>query len=109
MTTQQPVAVGGHAEALLSLDDLCRTCAVQAEFVVALLEEGVAQPAEGQTAESWRFSEVQVCRVSVAWRLQRDLGVNPAGAGLALALLDELETLRAQLARLDPTAQDPRP
>jgi chaperone modulatory protein CbpM len=30
-------------------------------------------------------------------RLQRDLGVNPAGAALALQLMDELEQLRAQL------------
>jgi chaperone modulatory protein CbpM len=34
----------------------------------------------------------------VAWRLQRDLGVNLPGAALALQLLDEVETLRAQLA-----------
>lgn len=89
-TTPEPAA--------LTLEELCRTCAVQAEFVQAMLEEGAIQPIEGQAPESWRFTEVQVHHVSVAWRLQRDLGVNPAGAALALQLMDEVETLRAQLA-----------
>lgn len=106
MTTPKFVIVSGQTEAMLTLDGLCRACAVQTEFVMALLEEGVAQPAEGQAADSWRFSEVQVRRVTVAWRLQRDLGVNPAGAALALQLLDEMETLRAQLAGLDTAGHD---
>lgn len=101
MTTPKPLEATGQTEPMLTLDDLCRACAVQAEFVMAMLEEGVAQPAEGQMPTTWRFSEVQVHRVTVAWRLQRDLGVNPAGAALALQLLDEMETLRAQLANLD--------
>jgi chaperone modulatory protein CbpM len=64
----------------------------------------VVQPVKGQAPESWRFGEAQVHHVTVAWRLQRDLGVNPAGAALALRLLDEMETLRAQLAA-HPTGQ----
>ncbi len=106
MTTQKPLEATGQTEPMLTLDDLCRACAVQTEFVMAMLEEGVAQPAEGEAATTWRFSEVQVRRVTVAWRLQRDLGVNPAGAALALQLLDEMETLRAQLANLEPGGQD---
>ena len=101
MTAQKPLAASGQIDSMLTLDGLCRACAVQTEFVMAMLEEGVAQPAEGQQPDNWRFSEVQVKRVTVAWRLQRDLGVNPAGAALALQLLDEMETLRAQLANLD--------
>lgn len=85
-------------QALFSLEQLCRTCAVQTEFVMAMLDEGVVQPVKGQAPDSWRFGETQVHHVTVAWRLQRDLGVNPAGAALALQLLDEMETLRAQLA-----------
>jgi chaperone modulatory protein CbpM len=106
MTTQKPIEASGQTDPMLTLDGLCRACAVQTEFVMAMLEEGVAQPAEGQRPDTWRFSEVQVRRVTVAWRLQRDLGVNPAGAALALQLLDEMDTLRAQLANPDPTRQD---
>jgi chaperone modulatory protein CbpM len=81
----------------LTLDDVCRACAVQSEFLLTLLDEGVIEPAEGESPESWRFTSVQVHHVSVAWRLQRDLGVNPAGAALVLQLLEEVQTLRAQL------------
>lgn len=81
----------------LTLEDLCQACAVQSGFVLTLLDEGVIEPSEGQAIDTWRFSAVHVTHVTVAWRLQRDLGVNPAGAALALQLLDEVQTLRAQL------------
>jgi chaperone modulatory protein CbpM len=85
----------------LSLDELSRTCAVHSEFIVELVQEGVIAPAPAaahSAPETWRFSSLQVRRTMVAWRLQRDLGVNLPGAALALQLLDELETLRAQMA-----------
>ena len=80
----------------LSLDEVSRVCAVQAGFIIELVEEGVIAPIAGDEIQSWRFSGMQMQRVTVAWRLQRDLGVNLAGAALALQLLDEVETLRAQ-------------
>lgn len=81
----------------LTLLEVSRTCAVQTDFVVELIEEGALVPLAGSAPESWRFTIVQTRQVTVAARLQRDLGVNPAGAALALQLLDEVETLRAQL------------
>lgn len=42
-------------------------------------------------------------RALVALRLQEDLGVNLAGAALALQLLEELETLRSRLRVLEET------
>ena len=35
----------------------------------------------------------------IASRLQRDLGVNTAGAALAIDLMEQLERLRAELGR----------
>lgn len=58
------------APQVVLLPELCRACAVQTDFVLSLLEEGVAQPTERQQPQSWRFSELQVKRVSVAWHLQ---------------------------------------
>lgn len=80
-----------------TLEEVCRACAVQAAFILELLEEGIVTPLAGSSPEHWRFSSVQLRHVTVAWRLQRDLGVNLAGAALALQLLDEIETLRAQI------------
>ena len=65
------------------------------QFVIAMLDEGVVQPVRGQTPESWLFGETEVHHLTVAWRLQRDLGVNPAGAALALRLLDEMASFES--------------
>lgn len=83
----------------LTLDDLCRACAAQSELIVDLVHEGVLAPL-GAAPEVWRFTGAHLHRATVAVRLQRDLGVNPAGAALALELMDELDSLRAQLNRL---------
>ncbi len=83
----------------LTLDDLCRACASEAALIIELVEEGVLAPA-GRSPEHWRFTGLHMHRATVAVRLQRDLGVNLAGAALALQLMDEVEALRAQLRRL---------
>ncbi len=80
----------------LTLDELCRACSTEAEQLMALVDEGVLAPI-GTQRSGWRFTGVQLRRARVAVRLQRDLGVNIAGAALALELLDELDDLRARL------------
>jgi len=80
----------------LTLADLCRACAVETGFVIELVEEGVIVPV-GQEPRLWRFPYAHLRRVRVASRLERDLGVNLAGAALALELLEEIEALRARL------------
>lgn len=81
----------------LTFDEIGRACAVQDGFIMALIEEGVIAPLAGSAPQSWRFTSLQMRQVTVAWRLQRDLGVNLPGAALALQLLDQIETLRAQI------------
>ncbi len=85
----------------LTLDELCRACAVQATLVIELVDEGVIAPV-GDVPEVWRFDALHLRRARVAIRLQRDLGVNPAGAALALQLLDELDSLRHQVRLQNP-------
>jgi chaperone modulatory protein CbpM len=80
----------------LTLEVLCRACRAEAEQLEALVDEGVIAPS-GSERGDWRFTGVQLRRARVAVRLQRDLGVNMAGAALALQLMDELDDLRAQL------------
>ena len=84
----------------LSLDDLCRACAAQAGRIVELVDEGLLTPA-GMAPESWRFTGAHLHRARIALRLESDLGVNLAGAALALELLDELDTLRERVRRLE--------
>jgi chaperone modulatory protein CbpM len=72
---------------------------VRVEFIVGLVDEGVLDPI-GREPHRWRFTGTQLRRATVALRLQRDLGVNRAGAALALQLLDEIETLQARLRKM---------
>ncbi|OHC74297.1 MAG: MerR family transcriptional regulator [Rhodoferax sp. RIFCSPLOWO2_12_FULL_60_11] len=98
MSTTPKRAATAEPASELTLLEISRCCAVQTDFIVELIEQGALAPLAGSAPENWRFTTVQTRQVTVAARLQRDLGVNPAGAALALQLLDELETLRAQLA-----------
>ena len=83
----------------LTLAEISRSCAVHAEYIIELVEEGVLAPV-GREPRGWRFSGGQVRRASMALRLQRDLGVNLAGVALALELLDELNAMRARLSAI---------
>lgn len=84
----------------LTLDDMCRACAAQTDIIVELVSEGVIDTDEAppnQPPEHWRFTGLHLHRAKVAMRLHRDLGVNFAGAALALELMDELQALKAKL------------
>ncbi len=84
----------------ITLAELCRICRVPAERVFDLVEEGIAEPL-GPDPRYWRFQGVSVLRVRCALRLENDLGINAAGAALALDLLDEIESMRSRLSRLE--------
>jgi len=84
----------------LTLSDLCRVCRLPAEQVFELVEEGIVEPL-GRDVSCWRFRGASVRRIRCAVNLRRDLGVNWAGAALAMELLDELCLLRARLSRLE--------
>jgi len=79
-----------------TLVELCRACDAGTELVVALVQEGVLEPAGGEP-DDWRFDGRTLRRARIALRLARDLDVNPPGVALALDLLDEIEALSAQL------------
>ena len=84
----------------LTLEDLCRACAAQADIIIELVSEGVIDTAgapPNQPPDQWRFTGLHLHRAKVAMRLHRDLGVNFAGAALALELIDELQVLKARL------------
>jgi len=84
----------------MTLAELCRACHLTAEQVFELVEHGVVDP-QGRQPTHWRFCGISIRRIRLAQRLERDLGVNLAGAALALDLLEELEQLRQRVQRFE--------
>ena len=102
MASDMPPLLSGEVleeDAELTLVELCRVVRLPAERVTELVEEGIVEPL-GRDPARWRFGGASVHRVRCALRLERDLGVNFAGAAVVLDLLDELLSLRARLERL---------
>ena len=60
------------------------------------MHEGIITPQKDDT-ETWLFDNEALRRIGMVLRLNRDLGVNVAGAGLALQLLMEIERLELLL------------
>jgi chaperone modulatory protein CbpM len=79
---------------LVSIDELCRSCTVEVETITLLVDEGILDPV-GSQIEQWHFTVTSLRRVKTAIHLQRDLGVNLAGAALALDLLDRIARLES--------------
>jgi chaperone modulatory protein CbpM len=103
MKTELLTGIVLDEETELSLSDLCRACSQHAEWIVELVDEGILEPA-GRKPEQWRFTGSSLRRAHAAMRLQRDLDINLAGVALALDLMDEIESLRALICRLDSRA-----
>ena len=78
--------------------ELCRVCSIDITLVEELVGEGILEPSGG-ASEQRRFPYSSVRRTHTVIHLQRDLGLNLAGAALALDLLDRIEHLRSQLRR----------
>lgn len=79
----------------ITVVELCETCSVDRAVVEDMIAEGILEPVgHGDKA---RVPYKSVRRTLTVVRLQRDLGVNLAGAALALDLLDQIEELRTRL------------
>ncbi len=101
MVKQTTDILCGHIienETRLTLRQLCDACAVRAEYIIELVDEGFIEPS-GVEKSHWCFSGVSMQRVQKAKRLQQDLGINLAGVVLAVELIDEIEQLRARIER----------
>jgi len=76
--------------------ELCRSCGVEAELIEAMIEQGILEPT-GRRGRHWCFHASSLRRTRITLHLQRDLGVNLAGAALALDLLERIEALDTRL------------
>lgn len=83
-----------------SLAELSHCCGVSTDTIVILVSEGVLSP-HGQSQHEWQFAGADLARALSAVRLERDLGLNPAGAALAVEMMDEMQQLRERVRLLE--------
>lgn len=95
---QQPLQV--DIEFSFTLAEISRCCDVSAEKILVLVSEGVLSP-HGRSQREWRFASADLARALSALRLERDLGINAAGAALAIDLIDEMQQLRERVHLLE--------
>ena len=91
-------AVIVEEEVRFTLVELTHACRAERAQLIALVDEGVLQPA-GSGPDDWLFSGPSMRRARAALRLARDLELGVAGTALVLDLLDEIESLRSRLRR----------
>lgn len=99
MTDSDAAAMRGEVieeSVQLTLVQLCRACDAEPEALVELVAHGVLDP-QGGNSSDWRFAGDSLRRARLALRLIRDLGVNVAGAALALELMVRIDQLQALL------------
>ena len=89
---------------VFGIREVSEVCGVHVERVVEPVEHGLVDLPAGGPHE-WRLPATAVFRIRRAIKLYDDLGVNPAGASLAVELLDELGRLRIEVARLSRIAR----
>jgi chaperone modulatory protein CbpM len=84
----------------LSFSEFCKACGVNADDVLRYIDYCVIEPPV--KAGKLCFNSICIRRVQQAGRLQRDLGINPAGVALAIDLIEELDLLRTRLDHYEP-------
>ena len=93
------------AGSLLTREELGRVTQVHPELIENFLEWQLIEPA--QTDPDILFPDSVVPRILRIVRLRRDLGINWAGIGVVLDLLDRIETLERENARLGDRPREP--
>jgi chaperone modulatory protein CbpM len=85
-------------DAALTLEELCSVCALEREWLVLRVREGLVPVTEVGAAE-WRFTATTLARVRRMRDIERTYDAAPELAALAADMLEEIDRLRARLRR----------
>lgn len=83
-------------EAMLTLDELARACAVEPHWVEVRVQAGLLRCAGDATSE-WRFASTELARARRMVAVERDFDANEELAALVVDLIEEVQRLRARL------------
>jgi chaperone modulatory protein CbpM len=85
-------------DACLTLEQLCSVCALEREWLVVRVQEGLI-PASGATDRDWRFTAAALARVRRMREIERSYDAAPELAALVADMLERMDELRARLRR----------
>ena len=86
------------SQEMLTLDELSRLVDLHPHMVLRLVDLGLVDPEVGEP--EWLFQDTAVPRIWKIRRLHRDLGINWAGIGVVLDLLERIDHLEREIAWL---------
>jgi chaperone modulatory protein CbpM len=82
----------------LSVEELCAVCALERDWLVVRVREGLI-PASGGSDAEWRFTTTTLSRVRRMRDIERTYDAAPELAALVADMLEEMDALRARLRR----------
>jgi chaperone modulatory protein CbpM len=85
-------------DACLTLEQLCAACALERDWLIVRVREGLI-PAAGSAAAEWRFTTATLARARRMRDLERTFDAVPELAALMADMLEEMDVLRARLRR----------
>ena len=82
----------------LTLEELCSACALERDWLVVRVREGLIA-AQGSSDAEWRFTTTTLARVRRMREIERTYDAAPELAALVADMLEEMDALRARLRR----------
>ena len=92
-------------DACLTLEQLCAVCALEREWLIVRVQEGLIPAtcaATGSANPEWRFTTATLARARRMRELERSFDAVPELAALMADMLEEMDDLRARLRRAGP-------
>lgn len=74
---------------LLSFEETINSFGVSKEIIIEIIDEGIISQ-ESEDYNQWQFTHIDIAKIRTVLQLEQDLGVNIAGAALALELMKKI-------------------
>jgi chaperone modulatory protein CbpM len=84
---------------LLTFEEICRATHAESDLIIQLIEYQIIHP-KGASQTTWQFDHACLKRARLARNFYYDLEVNLAGVALLLDMLEKIEALETDIARL---------
>ena len=82
---------------ILSLEEVISVFGISQSLIIEIIDEGIID-VDSDQPDQWEFDDTACQRIRMVAQLEKDLGVNTAGSGVILELLEEIQRLHDLLA-----------